>query len=77
MRRGFRPSEVFYDLIAQAAFGEQRADEIGLEVAAKASRLVDDEEPVLDGLLGVGQGAFAHSGKRIVGTLGKVFQDQL
>src|SRR5215212_1599710 len=56
-------------LVADTPLREQRAHEIGSELPAHTGCLVDDQEAVFDGLLGVGEGAFAHGRERVVGAL--------
>src|SRR5215207_4988575 len=60
---------LFHGLIANAPFRKQRAHEVGGEFTAHACRLVDDQEAMLYGFLGVGQGAFAHGRESVIGAL--------
>jgi hypothetical protein len=50
-------------LIADVPFGEQRPQEVGRgSIAVQARRLVDDDDPVLERLLGVDERPLAHPG---------------
>src|SRR5215211_6275984 len=59
---------LLYGLITYSPLGEQRAHQVSVEVAVHASGLVDDQEAMPYGLLGVGQGAVAHGRKGVVGA---------
>src|SRR5918994_1735064 len=63
--------------VADLPFGEEGANEVAREVAAHPLCLVDHEEAVLYGLLGVGEEAFAHGGEGVVGAFGEVGEDTL
>src|SRR5215212_3506485 len=60
---------LLHGLVADAPFGEKRAHEVGGELPAHSGCFVDDQEAMLYGLLQVGEGAFAHGRKCVVGTL--------
>ena len=64
-------------LVAYPSFGEKGANEVGREVAAHPFGLVDHEEAVLYGLLGIGKGAFAHGGQCVVGAIWEAGEDVL
>src|SRR5215207_661947 len=59
---------LLHSLVADAPFREQRAHEVGGKLPAYSSCLIDDQEAMLYGLLGVGQGTFAHGREGVVGT---------
>src|SRR5215212_10456233 len=58
-----------HSLVADTPFREQRAHEVGGEFPTHPCRLVDDQEAMLYGFLGVGEGAFAHGREGVVGAL--------
>src|SRR5215208_2701799 len=60
---------LLHGLVADPPFREQRAHEVGGKVPSHTGCLVDDQEAELDRLLGVGEGAFAHGRKGVIGAL--------
>src|SRR5829696_5424005 len=62
---------LLYSLVADTPLGEQRAHQVSGELPTHPRCLVDDQEAVLDRLLRVGQGAFAHGRESVVGVLWK------
>src|SRR5215212_1061714 len=60
---------LLHSLVAYAPFREERAHQVGGELPTHPCRLVDDEEAVPYGLLGVGEGTVAHGREGVVCAL--------